>query len=331
MQVKSTCFLSLLMVVLLAGSSAIFGQSADRIYIEPNEWSVGMNVGMSDLWGDVGTKTVMDHYSNSKYLNKPCFMGGMFGRYTFSPAFDVRFQLNYGTLYATDAWNYNLAQKAKTEGDDAYQRYYLRHQDIKDNVWEPMLLFEYAPFRRNPDSKAAHRAGQPYIGAGLAYFHFQPYTSSTPDGGHFIKIYDLHLEGQGWGAGYPASYSLWQPAIPLCIGFRWDLGQHLNLGIEYMYRLTFTDYLDGVSDKYVNPSAFYAHLSPTEAAVAVSVADKSWMTNGGINVNKGGPGYPPTPNAPGSLRGDPSNKDSYSTISIVFYYKVLTKSKEWWH
>ena len=107
--------------------------------------------------------------------------------------------------------------------------------------------------------------------------------------------------------------------IPLVIGYRWDIGQHLNLGIEYMYRLTFTDYLDGVSNKYVDPRAFAAYLSPEQAALAESVADKERYY------------YHQLPNTPGNMRGNPGNNDSYSTVTITFFYKVLRNDKEWWH
>lgn len=302
----------------MAVSLTGFAQNASRIYIEPNGWSIGTTVGKSELWGDVGTQSLVDHFTNSKAFNHVAFMGGMFGRYTVHPCFALRFQLQYGSLYATDDWNYDLAKAASTIADDAYQRY-ARGQNARDFIFEGTFLMEFTPMRINPESKGAHRRGQPYLAAGLAYFHYTPYSTPSPNG-PWVKTYNLDLEGQGWlGGNYPASYSLWQLGIPLGIGYRWDIGQHLNLGIEYMWRMTFTDYLDGVSGKYVGATAFDTHLNPHDAALAQQIADK-------------GPdrGLEP-PNAAGNLRGNPSNNDSYSTLSINFYYKILTKTHEWWH
>jgi hypothetical protein len=31
------------------------------------------------------------------------------------------------------------------------------------------------------------------------------------------------------------------------------------------------------------------------------------------------------------LRGNPSNKDGYSTIAISFYYRVKSKKIPWWY
>jgi hypothetical protein len=316
MLIRLTRNLSVL-AISLALSFTSLAQDASRIYIEPSGWSIGTNVGLSDMWGDIGTRSPIDHYTNSKYFDKVTFMGGLFGRYTIHPALAVRLQVNYGSLYATDNWNYDKARNSANVNDDAVQRY-LRSQNAKDVMFEGMALLEFTPLRFNPESKLAHKKGQPFIAAGLAYFHFTPYSTSG-SGTRYISTYDLHLEGQGWGAGYPPSYSLWQPAIPVALGYRWDLGKHLNLGIEYMYRFTFTDYLDGVSNKYLSLAQYQAHLSPADAALAYAIEDKQPYFNHS------------QPNNAGNMRGNPSNNDSYSTITITFYYKVLSRTKEWWH
>ena len=306
----------LMLCICFAASYTLRAQDASRLYVEKDGWAIGTNCGMSDLWGDVGTKSVVDHYNNSKYFDTVTFMGGMFGRYSIHPCLGVRLAANYGSLYATDKWNYDLAKKATSQGADAYQRY-ARAQNAKDYIFEGSILLEFMPFRMNPESKMAGRRGQPFLGLGFAYFHYTPYSTvaASPT---YVATYDLHLEGQGFGDGFPPKYSLWQPAIPLVIGYRWDLGQHLNLGIEYMYRKTFTDYLDGVSGKYISAADFKAHLTPKDAALAAQVADKGYW----LNLEP--------PNAAGNLRGNPSDKDGYSTITITFYYKVHTRNRTWW-
>jgi hypothetical protein len=85
-----------------------------------------------------------------------------------------------------------------------------------------------------------------------------------------------------------------------------------------MYRYCFTSYLDGVSGKYVSDAAFQENLSPSNAALAEVTADKGHYT--GLEA----------PNAAGNLRGVPGVKDSYSTLSIVLYYKINTNTRTWW-
>jgi hypothetical protein len=305
----------LVLCMSIAISHTTSAQNAARDYVEPDGWSLGTNLGMSDLWGSVGTKSVIDHYSNSKYFDKVAFMGGVFGRYTIHPCLSVRLMLNYGTLYATDKWNYDKGKNSADQSTDAYQRL-ARNQDAKDIIFEPGVLFELDPFRFNPESRGAMKRGQPYIALGITYFHYTPY-STAGNTGSWVKTYDLDLEGQGFGAGFPPKKPLWQLGIPLAIGYRWDIGQHLNLGIEYMYRLTFSKYLDGVSGTYISKADFAAHLSAHDATAAEVVADKEIYTGLGL------------PNAAGNTRGGGKN-ESYSTIGITFYYKIATNNRRWW-
>lgn len=288
-----------------------------RDYVEPDGWSIGMNVGMSDMWGDVGTKSFIDHYTNSRYFDKVTFMGGMFGRYSYHPCFAVRFMLNFGSIYATDGWNYDGVKGVSLiEGTDYVQRY-LRAQTAKATIIESSVMLEYTPRRFHVAYKAFKRR-QPYIAAGLAVFHYTPYSTvaASPT---FIKTHDLSLEGQGWGGSYPKKSARIQPAIPLGFGYRWDLGDHLNLGIEYIYRMTFFDYLDGVSGKYVSAFEFNQNMSPGNARLAMQVADKVPYYNNAL------------PSTPGTLRGNPGNNDSYSSLAITLAYRVPTRSRIWWN
>lgn len=307
-----------LYILLLAACTATtsLAQDASRIYVEQTGWAIGTDIGLTDLWGNVGTKSIKEHYANGHYFDKVCFMGGLMGRYTIHPCLAVRLMANYGTLYATDAWNSRLASLATSQGDDAYQRY-ARGQNAKPDVFENNILFELTPFRLNPESKKAQRKGQLYLGLGVGYFHFTP-KSTVGNGNTYINTYDLHLSGDGFGPGYAKEYSLWQFSIPMFIGYRFDLGEHINLGLEFNYRQTFTSELDGVSGNYLNTSIYAQHMSESQASTAEAVSDKGWLK--GLEQ----------PNVAGNLRGDPTKKDGYSTIAICFYYKVFSRTKQWW-
>ncbi len=306
---------SLLAAILLVSATDACAQSQMRLDA-PHGWSIGGNVGMSDFWGNVGTKSFIDHYNNSNYAKNVHGMGGLFARYSMSPAFSLKLAVNYGELYATDQWNYNSYKSASSTNSDAYQRY-ARFQDIKDNIWEGSMSLEWTPRRMNLQSKGAQRSAQPYLHLGVGYFHYQPYSSLNGD---WVKIHDLHLEGDGFPvAGMPAAYKLSGFCIPVGVGYRFDIGEHLNLGVEYSYRFTFIGYMDDVSNKYIDPKYFNEYLTPSQAAEATALADKSKLAVG-----------PAGGNAPGTQRGDPSLKDSYSTISIVLYFKVRPHGVEWW-
>lgn len=294
-------------------------------YVEPPGWSVGMNVGLLDLWGDVGTQSVIDHYANSQYWDKPHFMGGVFVRYTAHPAIAFRLGVNYGTLYANDDWNKQKAESASSVEDDAFQRY-VRNLHVRANTWEGNFLIEFNPLRMSLDSRAARKRFQPYLLAGFAYFHFKPTAKYIDRDGNdrgYVNLYDLHIEGDGLPPEVypdaPAKYDLWQMAVPLGLGVKWDIGKQLVLGIEYMYRMTFTDYLDNVSKNYL-PPWFYDGLPPEKAYLAQQMADRSWLILGeNHNVPRGG------------MRGNPSVNDSYSTFGVTLMFKIPSRKTPWWY
>ncbi len=304
-------------------SSAQIGVSTE--YVEPRGWSIGTSIGMLDLWGDVGTKSVIDHYDNPEYFNKPCFMGGLFFRYASHPSFAFRVGGYYGTLYATDRWNKEKALESKNPNDDVYQRY-LRNQSIRANTWEMNMLFEIVPFRFNPESRAAMRRFQPLLLLGVGAMHFKPqaqYIDRNQVHRGYVDLYDLNVEGTGVSSsiypGAPQKYSLWQVVIPAGLGVRWDVGRRLSLGLEWVYRYTFTDYLDNVSGKYVDPAIYDKYLSPEKAALAKEMQDKSWLIDGSVQHKAG------------EKRGDASNKDAYSTLGLTLVFKIPSKKVPWWY
>jgi hypothetical protein len=266
-------------------------------------------------------------------------MGGVFARYAMHPGLVLRMGVNYGSVYANDNFNLDKARDAATIEDDAYQRY-SRNLDVKSNIWEGNLLLEINPRRiGNLERAGAKKRMQPYVLIGGGGFHFRPkgtYTARGTDGrptgnSREVDLYDLNLEGNGvqmpdalalsLGFTRPAKYSLWVPQACIGFGLRWDVADQLSLGIEYLYRYTFTDYLDNVSGFYVDPRLFdYQHQdNPGRAAMAKDMYDKSWQ----INME--------SKHTVGEFRGNSTIPDGYSTIAISFYYRVKSKKSPWWY
>lgn len=324
--VRSLIFLSLGIALHTAADAqqTIKWKYRDRDFVQPNTWSLGMTLGVTDLWGDVGTQGILDHYNNGTYTKNIKFMGGMYGRYTAHPALALRLGFSFGTLYASDDWNFEKAKKATSIEDDAYQRY-LRNQKVKTLLWTGDFLFEFNPLRMNVDmDKVRRRRFQPILMAGVGGFYMTPkaeYVNRVTGQKKWQNIYNLHLEGDGF-VGYetaPKKYSRLQLSVPMGFGVRWDVGKYLGLGVEYLYHYTFTDYLDGVSDRYIDPALFDANLDPKNAAIAKDIYDRSWIIDPNAKHN------------PGDLRGNKSVNDGFSTISINFYYKVKSKRIPWWY
>lgn len=295
-------------------------------YIEHPGFSVGLNVGVSDLWADVGTQSMIDHYTNGKYFDKIFFMGGIFGRYTVHPAFSMRLNLNYGTLYATDEWNKNKAAKAESLDDDAYQRY-LRNQEIKVNIWEGSLVAEFMPLRMNSESRSAARRLQPYVVAGVGLFHARTFNTYVKPGSFaksWVDITDIPVEGEGVTyanatPGFARKIKKFQFAAPVGIGLRWDINYELAIGVEYMYRLTMTDRLDKVSSEYPTDAYFEKNLSYEDAELAKAIVDKTWVID---------PSYE---RKAWQTRGNKDVMDGYSTFSVMLIYRLDKNKAPWWY
>ena len=312
----------LVLVLSVSMSSIASAQDAYRVYVEPDGWSIGVNFSKTDLLATVGPQSFENLYTNSQYLKHPTFVGGLFGRYTIHPCLAVRLMLDYGTLYATDKTNMDQANKDGTKSNEYYLAY-ARNQTAKSIIWDNGLFFEFMPKRMNPTSKSAHKRGQYYLVAGLSLLHFQPY-STVGDSKTWVKTYDLHIEGEGWGQNYPPNYSRWTWTYAYGLGYKWDIGQHLNLGFECMLHKTHTSYIDGMGESnYVDPKAYAAHLSPAQAALAQQIDDKHYIL-----------GLEPQ-SAPGTPRGlGPDGNthyvDGYLSYAITFYYKINVRNREWW-
>lgn len=143
--------------------------------------------------------------------------------------------------------------------------------------------------------------------AGVGVFHFNPKGSLTDAAGNksWYYLHPLRLEGQGMPE-YPYSkpYKLTQINIPFGGGIKYYISDRINLSAEFLYRKTFTDYIDDVSKKYIDPTNYTKYLSASEASLAYQLSDKAV----GI-IYPGMTRYPA-----GTQRGDTKDGDTYFSI-----------------
>jgi hypothetical protein len=139
----------------------------------------------------------------------------------------------------------------------------------------------------------------PYAYAGVGLFHFKPTTKDV--NGNKVSLQSLSTEGQGFIAGVK-KYKLTQFCIPLGFGIERSLNEDMRVGLELGYRFLFTDYIDDVSDTYVDQSTLLA----ARGQQAVDLAFR------GDEVGQAF--YP----AGGTTRGSPAQKDGYYYIAITY-------------
>lgn len=148
------------------------------------------------------------------------------------------------------------------------------------------------------------KAWSPYVFAGLAVYHFNPYTFDQ--NGNKIFLQPLSTEGQGLPGYGTKPYPLTQLAIPFGGGIKYNVGDHVQFAFEIGLRKLFTDYLDDVSGNYANPNDLFQYKG--QQAVDLSYR--------GDEVPGGDPVYP----AKGYTRGSPKYKDYYyfTGLHLIF-------------
>jgi hypothetical protein len=287
----------LLLIVL-----ALFSKSHAQAFLfgEKVKWEVGFNFGPSFFLGDLGGNSGKGT-NNTKDLNFEFtkLMKGIFLTMYPKNWIGLRLAANITYLEGDDA-------VINTTGIDELWRKQ-RNLDFKTNVFEGSLSLEIFPtmlLNRNSEYEPRFR---PYVMGGIGVFHFNPKGSITDASGNktWYNLHPLRLEGQGMPE-YPYSkpYNLTQINIPYGGGLKYYASERINISAELLYRKTFTDYIDDVSTRYIDPNNYSKYLSAADAALAYKLSDKSI----GI-IYPGMTRYPA-----GTQRGDLKDADTYFTI-----------------
>lgn len=203
--------------------------------------------------------------------------------YQLSDRLSVRTGITFGAVTSDDKKNPNLA---------------VRNLNFSTSITELHLAAEYDLFNLDEASFT------PYFFAGIAVYHFNPYTFDTTGTKYFLQ--PLSTEGQGFYLNRKP-YNLTQFAIPFGGGIKFPLNNSISIGLELGLRKLFTDYLDDVSTTYADPDMLLANRGPKAVELAYRGAE---LPNGATY---------PTAN---SKRGEPKNKDWYYFTGITLSLKL---------
>ncbi len=268
------------------------------------KWEAGINLGPSFFLGDLGghmgkgTRFVKDLNLNFTNLMKGVFI-------TAYPAdwLGFRFSMQMGELEGDDAI-------INTKGVDELWRKQ-RNLDFRTKISEAYGGFEIFPLMFLNRFEEDQPRMRPYGFIGLGVFHFNPQGSLTDQNGNktWYYLHPLRTEGEGMKE-YPniKPYSLTQVNIPMALGLKYFLSDRITVAGEFLYRKSFTDYIDDVSKFYIDPNDFNKYLSSQDAAIARQISDKMY----GI-VTPGVTRY-----APGTQRGNPHQDDAYFSLLLKF-------------
>jgi hypothetical protein len=257
-------------------------------------------------------------------MNSLTDVGGRRGNGTRGPKdLNLKSTTFYGSIYGSAIYKHFLALRleatvGKVKSNDSLLEgiqktaigRYNRNLSFRSPIYEMTLTAEIHPIAlfSNFDPQHFPPVLSPYLIGGVGYFHFNPQANLN---GEWVDLQPLHTEGEGF-AEYPErkNYKLNEFNIPLGIGVAYEVSPKFNLRLEYINRVSFTDYLDDVHSRYIDPALFSKYLSGVQLQQALALN------------NRGRADAVPaqTTAHPGGIRGNPLNNDSYFTINFKIGY-----------
>ena len=240
--------------------------------------AVGGFLGASNYYGDLAPRS--RKFSTSLGLTRTYF-GGFY-----SKRINANFSWRAGVSWARLRGDDFKADRGTLEGDGRYKR----NLNFRNDIIETSLVAigDIFPTDRGYLRRDFFNA---YGMVGLTIFYhnpkgYVPKGYGLPGEGTWTSLRPLGTEGQGL-EGYKKKYSLIQPGIILGFGAKYRVSDKLDVGLEFGWRFTFTDYLDDVSTNYVNDKdAIVAHPDPVndpQDRLWYIMSNKSGLRNGGAN------------------------------------------------
>ncbi len=272
----------------------------DNYYDKPLLFEAGISIGpmnsLTDLGGRVGKgkSGAKDLNIKSTTLYESIYISAIFKNFL-----GLRLEGTAGMVKSKDS----LLENAKSNGSIGR---YNRNLSFRSHIYEISLTTEFHPLEllRTFDPEGAPPSFSPYLIGGVGYFHFNPQALLDSK---WIDLQPLHTEGEGFSE-YPKSkeYKLAQINIPLGVGLKYEFSGRFNLRLEYIVRKLFTDYLDDVHDKYIDPAVFSKYLAGTQLSQAL-ILNNRVRADAVPNL---------TTARPFQRRGNPGDKDTYFTLNI---------------
>lgn len=229
-----------------------------------------------ELGGWLGTSFYHGDLNTSLSIQKPGISGGLMAKRNFNTRVSWRASFNFGIIGADDA-----------NSDNNFER--SRNLSFRSNLFDFTTGVEFNFLEYIHGSSDYNYT--PYLLAGFSIFNFNP--TAELDGERY-SLRRLGTEGQAPGDEYFTISS----GFMIGAGFKWDITDDWNLGIEFTTRRLFTDYLDDVSTVYPDNGL----IRSERGDVAADLSDRSLVD--GIGVA-------------GRQRGNSMNNDTYSFFGIT--------------
>jgi hypothetical protein len=288
-------------------------------------YSIGISFNTLNYFGDLAPAPT--RLSTDIGLTKPA-IGLTFG-YRIGAWQTLQASFTYGGIQGSDAESAD-----KNDGSNGIYRYQ-RNLSFRNRIKELSLVVVVDLFANKADYLSRSN-WTPYVFAGIAVFHHNPQAqvpktdlqgTPFPNAGEWVDLRPLGTEGQysklnkGDANHGISPYSLIQPAIPFGVGVRFRVADKLDVSSEFAMRYLFTDYLDDVSQNYVDLGA----LGDDELAKALSYRSNEVATGTyTYTSNYDGRNYSVLPGYGSehkdNQRGNKDDRDIYTVFTLRVSY-----------
>ncbi len=287
-----------LLVLFILASQLVFSQSFRK------KLELGVVIGtthcLCDVSGNSFIKKDLGAISDFQYLQAGLAAGTTL-RYQFSRLLAIRGNINYAQARGNDSQSNEVGNKG-------------RNLSFATNIYEVTstlefpLIFQSSAVSRYVKSKRGRNESKFYGFLGIGFLYFNP--TATYKG----AVYDLQpLATEG------VKYSKYTLSIPAGLGYSYSWARKYKVAIEIGFRKIFTDYIDDISDKYIEPAVLRQN-NPGNGDIAVALANRA--TEGGDPFKEGYGNY-----LPGQKRGNPKNNDFLIISTVQFNYILNAKRR----
>jgi hypothetical protein len=287
---------------------------------------LGLSLNALNYYGDVAPKP--QRVSSDISFTRPAF--GINYNYRFGPRFTLQGQYLWGTLKGADSESAD-----PTDLNNGIYRY-KRNASFRNRINEFSVVTIVDIFK-NEGNYISRVRWTPYGYIGVAGFLHNPQAQAPatdlqgaplPQAGQWVDLRPLGTEGQystldpndvNYGI---KPYSKGQIAIPFGFGARIRLTDVLDFSFDIGYRYTFTDYLDDVSQNYVDLGVLNSELARAMSYRTGELNlgpgnEESYVGRNGVTyTTESGYGR----EHPDNKRGGKSDRDIYLVTSFRISY-----------
>ncbi|MGV6860134.1 MAG: DUF6089 family protein [Putridiphycobacter sp.] len=260
----------------------------------------GYRAGVANYLGDIGSGDLARGFVYNLELKDTRWSTGGFLRWRFHPVLAYQVALTYARIQGDDKNSLNRARLG-------------RNLSFKnDLIMINNKLEYYPPFLTVADVGKSGRYRtdfKTYFFTGVGAFYHSPKAEYD---GQKYKLRPLMTEGKKYS---PVSIS-----IPIGTGFYFTYKRQHRFGFEMSWNMTFTDYLDDVSQEYVSPDQM------SSDPMAAVLANRNPELGSYDNMYPAPANYGFFTTAYTNRRGDPTDKDNFMMISISYSYVIRTKN-----